>query len=160
MGTFKVQAGATIETTSPDELRSVLRQHSGELAELARGIKPMRFSASGAVSGAAVTIPAPQSGQLKLGPSPGFIWMVERVSAFGLGTGDTLAVHRTATDGSQFLGLITAAVPWLHIGSKGMLLYGDGESLVLTGSGLTATGTILVNGEGIETPALQLAKAL
>jgi hypothetical protein len=296
MTTFKIQAGATIETTSPDELRGILKEHDGFLAELARGVKPMRFSAAGTVSGGAVTIPQNQSGQLKIGPSPGFLWVVQRVSAFGLaaetssvansgnsisaqgqvadpstntiiasapasdftggaqysvtgsvyldGTvtsadddnmklvangvilaklnvafnggaggvmapfgpvvftaaatptalsieaaaaasgadadyhaqltatpvaaaisgvasaeGDILQVHRTESDGSALIGTLSYSEPWLHIGKGGIILYG-GESLLVTGSGLTATGQILVNGEGIEVPAFMLAKLL
>lgn len=70
------------------------------------------------------------------------------------GTVDVLNVHRVNTDGSQFLGQISYTVPWLHIGGRGMLLR-NGEFLLITGTGLAATGTIQVNGEGVETPADQ-----
>lgn len=270
MTLVKIQAGATFETTSPKEVeqltKTVLSDH---FQEMARGTKPMRFSASGTVSGGAVTIPKPQGGQIQMGPSPGFVWLVERITAFGLataspsianngqqtgptagqtitsvslgagtwnvawtvglggttsgtetnnfelvngtnvvlgsvnsstsgqnfvqpavtltvpagggtvaieaianGTGtaiyrgqlvatpaqaDSLQVHRSTTDGSEYLGLITASPGYLHIGGRGMLLYG-GESLLVTGTSLQATGQILVNGEGIEVPAFALWK--
>ena len=48
-------------------------------------------------------------------------------------------------------------VEHLHIGGEGILLYG-GDSIILTGASLTATGQIIVNGEGVEVPALMLWK--
>lgn len=158
MAETMLRAGATVDLLNHHELRKTLAEQIAQTqAEFAIGVKPMRFQATGTVSGAAVTIPAAQNMQLKLGPSEGFIWKVERISAYGLATGDVLQVHRTVTDGSAFLGNLTAAQGYLHIGGEGMLLYG-GEFLTLTGSSLTATGQLVVNGEGIEVPSLMLWK--
>ena len=152
-----LRAGASIDFLSPDEFKKHLaEQLATSFAEFAVGVKPMRFQASGTVGDAAVTIPGPQNGQLKLGPSPGFVWRVDRVSAFGLGTGDSLAVHRTETDGSTFLGYIPAATGYLDVPEAPVLQ--GGEYLVVTGASLTATGQLIVNGEGAEVPALMYWK--
>jgi hypothetical protein len=156
----QLRAGATIDMLTPGEFKKHLGDQIAQtVAEWAIGVKPMRFQATGTVANDLVTIPAAQNGQLKLGPSPGFLWKVERISAYGLASGDVLQVHRTETDGSAFLGNLTAATGYLHIGGEGMLLYG-GESIVLTGASLTATGQIIVNGEGVEVPALMLWKVV
>lgn len=290
MTTVKISAGATFDTASPQEVEQITRRTwSQGFQEMAAGVKLMRFGASAIVSGAAVTIPAPQGAQLPVGPAKGYTWAVERLSAFGLATtagaqaqpagppvgftvtptgpqttpvagtvlatttaavpagtytvpwhivltgtltsadednigifvgatqvatavnglnvgtwygqdpvtvtvpgggaiitakvvnnagagavyqagfavssvplataavaaaGDVLAVHRVNTDGSAFIGQITFAQPWLHIGGKGILLR-NGEFLVFTGTALAATGTIQINGEGVEVPADQ-----
>jgi hypothetical protein len=152
-----LRAGAVVDFLSPGEFKKHLgEQLSTAFAEFAVGVKPMRFEATGTVSDEAVTIPAPQNGQLKLGPSPGFLWRVDRVSAYGLATGDSLAVHRTNTDGSAFLGYIPAATGYLDV-PEAPLLQG-GEFLVITGASLTATGQVIVNGEGAEVPALMYWK--
>jgi hypothetical protein len=157
MTLVKIQAGATFETTSPKEAGELMEKaYSAQFQEMARGVKPMRFLASGTVADDVVTIPEAQGGQLNLGPDPGFIWRVDRVSAFGLASGDSLQVHRTVADGSAFLGSIPAATGYLDV-PEAPLLYG-GEFLTITGAALTATGQIIVNGEGIEAPAFMLWK--
>jgi len=157
MTQVKIQAGATFETTSPKEVSELTRTaYSEAFQELAMGVKPMRFEATGTISGAAVTIPQPQDGQLALGPSQGFVWRIDRVSVFGLGSGDVLQVHRTVSDGTAFLGNLTAVNGYLNV-PESPLLYG-GEFLIATGTGLTATGQLVLNGEGVEVPAFALWK--
>jgi hypothetical protein len=154
---MRLRAGETIDMISPGEMKKIIaEQVAAMVAELATGVKPMRFSATGTVSGGAVTIPGAQNGQLKLGPAQGFIWRVDRVSAFGLASGDSLAVHRTETDGSAFLGYIPAATGYLDVPEAPLL--NGGEFLVITGTGLTATGEIIVNGEAAEVPSLMYWK--
>jgi hypothetical protein len=160
MSEVKIQAGVKFETTSPAELRALLKEaHSGQMQELATGVKPMDFQATGTIAGAAVTIPQPQNQQIKLGPGPGFLWLIERVSCFGLAAADVLQVHKTVTDGTAFVGNLPGSTGFLHIGSKGIKLQ-PGQFLVLTGAGLTATGQLIVNGECIEVPAFMLAKLM
>jgi hypothetical protein len=165
MTVVKIQAGATFETTTPKEVGEVVRTaYSETFQEMAEGVKPMRFSANAVVSGTDVTIPQLLSGEVPLGPQPGYVWVVQRISAYNLAANDVLAVHRSnadnTVDGSSFIGNIVASEApggFLHVGSKGFLLYG-GESMVLVGTGLAATGNIQVNGEGIEVPAFMLWK--
>lgn len=158
MSKTQLKAGATIDILTSAELTQALKDEVAAMyVARATGVKPMRFQATGTIGGAAVTIPGAQNQQLKLGPAPGMLWKVARISAFGLAANDVLQVHRTVTDGSQFLGNLTAALGYLHIGGEGMLLNG-GEFLTLTGSALTATGQLIVNGEGIEVPEFMLWK--
>jgi hypothetical protein len=158
MTQYKIQAGATIETTTPKEVAELTKiAYSDSFQEMARGVKPMRFSGQGTVTGgSAVTIPAPQGGQLAMGPSEGFVWRVDRVSAYGLAAADSLAVHRTVADGSAFIGYIQGATGYLDV-PEAPLLYG-GEFLTVTGSALAATGVLLLNGEGVEVPSFALWK--
>jgi hypothetical protein len=158
MTQFKIQAGATIETTTPKEVADLTKiAYSEAFQEMAMGVKPMRFAATGVITGgSAVTLPAAQGGQLPLGPSEGFVWRIDRVSVYGLASGDSLQVHRTVTDGSAFLGNITADQGYLDV-PEAPLLYG-GEFLTVTGASLAATGTLILNGEGVEVPAWMLYK--
>ena len=154
---FKV--GAALDFLSPDEFKKHLGDKLHEaFAEFATGAKPMRFSASGTVVNSAVTIPGAQNGQLKIGPSAGFYWRVDRVSAYGLASGDVLEVHRTTTDGSMFLGYLPASTGYLDV-PEAPILQG-GEYLLLVGSSLTATGQITVNGEAAEVTSLMYWKLL
>jgi hypothetical protein len=158
MTQVKIQAGATFETTSPKETGELLdKAFSAQFQEMMRGIKPMRFAATGTVESDAVTIPQAQGGQINLGPEPGFIWAIRRICVYGLATNDVLQIHRTETDGSAFMGQLTAAVPFIYPGSCSMLIYG-GEFLTLTGSSLAATGQLIVNGEAVEAPAFLLGR--
>lgn len=152
-----LKANAVIDTLTPAEFKAHLSsQIASAFAEFAIGVKPMRFSGSGTVSGGAVQIPGAQNGQLNIGPQPGFYWRIDRVSAFGLASGDVLAVHRTTADGSAFLGYLPATTGYLDV-PESPLIHG-GEFLVITGSSLTTTGQIIVNGEGAEVPALMYWK--
>lgn len=162
MTQVKIQAGATFETTTPKEVDQLVRTaYSESFQEMAEGVKPMRFSANATVADTGVTIPKLLSGEVPLGPQPGYVWVIQRVSAYNLSTNDVLQVHRSnadnTVDGSTFYGNLTASSGYLRIGGRGMLLYG-GESLVLVGTGLSATGNIQVNGEGIEVPSHLLWK--
>lgn len=157
MTQVKIQAGATFETTSPKEVAELTKAaYSDSFQEMARGVKPMRFEATGTVATAAVTIPQAQGGQLGLGPSQGFVWRVDRVSVYGLASGDVLQVHRTVADGTAFIGNIPASTGYLDV-PEAPLLYG-GEFLVVVGSSLTATGQLILNGEGVEVPSFMLWK--
>ena len=160
MTQVKIQAGATFETTSPKETKELIDgAFSAQFQEMMRGIKPMRFLATGTISGDdKVTIPEAQGGQSNLGPDPGFIWAIRRICVSGLTTDtDTLQVHRTETDGSALVGQLTQAVPFIYPGSCSILLYG-GEYLTITGASLGSTGQLIVNGEAVEAPAFLLGR--
>src|SRR5580693_2186329 len=95
-----LKANAVLDVLTPEEFRKHLGDKLTEaFAEFAIGVKPMRFGASGTVGDDTVQIPGAQNGQLRLGPSSGFTWRVDRVSAYGLAAADSLAVHRVETDG-------------------------------------------------------------
>lgn len=154
-----LKAGATVDFLSPDEFKTHLKNGLADaFAEFAVSAKPMRFQASGTVAGGSVTIPGAQNGQLKIGPSAGFFWRVDRVSAYGLASGDVLEVHRVTTDGSAFLGYIPQTTGYLDVPQAPILQ--NGEYLAIIGKSLTATGQLTVNGEAAEVNALMYWKLL
>jgi hypothetical protein len=155
MARFPLVHGSHIETLTQDELKHHLDQQTvGYFQEMARGLSTFRFDSFATVAGASVTLPA--SGAL--GPELGFAWSVQRITADNLGAADVLHVYRNVATPGNLLGTITAGQSF-HAGSKGAILRSD-ERLVITGTALTATGDITVNGEGLEVPELSLYKIL
>ncbi len=150
----RMSAGHEIETLSQAELEAVLtKQTAAWYQEQARGFTTARFGNTGTVATGAVQIPTNDT-QDVFGPDKGFAWRVGRISADGLGTNDVLKVFR---NGTTYVGSITATSN-LSPG-KGLILRG-GEFLVITGSTLTATGDITVNGEAVSAAELDLYKLL
>lgn len=148
MARTKIAPGQVIETVTPAELVHELDKYTANwFQEKARGVTTFRTVATDTVANNAVTIPGPNEDVI--GPNPGFTWIVLALRAFGLATGDTLTVYRNSANPQNFLGTVTFANPVIYFGSKSLILKGD-EKLILTGSSLTATGDITVNGEGLE----------
>ena len=157
MAKAEMRAGGVVETLTQNELADVLtRQTTAWFQEQARGFTTARFAGLATVATGAVTVPANDSN--RFGPDSGFAWAVQRVSASGLSTNDTLSVYRDAATALNFLGYITATAS-LHPGSKGIVLRGA-ESLVVAGSSLGATGDIVITGEAIQVSELDLYKIL
>jgi hypothetical protein len=151
----KITHGAEIETLTPAELKAGLTATTASwFQEMARGLSTARFTSTATISGAAVTFPPP--GETRIGPEVGFAWAVQRVSAYGLDSADVLQVFRNVAVPETYLGQITTASP-MTLGSKAVILRSD-ERLVITGTSLTATGTIAVNGEAVELPEMDLYK--
>lgn len=152
-----IAPGAVIETTSPEEnrrqLNEVVRQ---QFAEAARGITTFRFDHTDTV--AAGVIKLPSAGEQEEGPRNGFVWQLGSVRAQGLATGDTLSIWRNSTDPRNFIGQVTAANPVFTF--QKLTFFKGGEKIIVTGSGLTATGDITINGEGLEAGELDLYKLL
>ena len=159
MALHKITPNGQINVLNKDELREALdKQTIDWFQEQARGLTTARFDGQGLISAGAVTIPAVGSPN-RMGPKMGFAWTVQRISVFGLATNDSLNIYRGSITPHNFIGTITAASPEFHVGSKGLILRAD-ENLVLTGSSLSATGDIVVNGEAIEVPETDLFKLL
>lgn len=150
----QLKAGSHIETLSQAELEAVLGKTTQTwFQEQARGYTTARFGNSGTVATGAVQIPTNDTSDV-FGPDKGFAWRVGRISADGLSTNDVLKVYR---NGTTYVGSITATSN-LSPG-KGLILRG-GEFLVITGTSLTATGDITVNGEAVSAAELDIFKIL
>lgn len=152
-----IQPGAVLETTSPEEnrrqLNEVVRQ---QFAEASRGITTFRFDHTDTVAGAAVRLPA--TGDQEEGPRNGFVWQLGSVRVQGLSTGDTMSIWRNSTDPRNFIGQVTAANPVFNF--QKLTFFKGGEKIIVTGAGLTATGDITINGEGLEAGELDLYKLI
>jgi hypothetical protein len=164
---FDVGAEADLPTITEQAQLMGLRDKSFWV-ERARGVKPMRFAGQGTVSSGSVTIPGQSASTTygsnlpQMGPSDGFAWAVQRITCYLItNSSDVLYVYRGSaqTTGSpnNFLGILTQAAPTLHVGGKGLFLLPD-EQILVTGSSLTTTGTLTINGEAIEAPAEQVWK--
>lgn len=158
MGIFTIKNGGKVEVITPAEQRAMLdKQTKDWWEEKSRGVQPVRFVGYDPVVGGAVSFP--NTGDVVIGPDPGCAWSIYRISVRGLATGDTLNVFRSngtsATD-ENYIGQLTFAAPVLLPG-KGLILRG-GEKLFVTGSQLSATGTITLNGEAQEVPDVDINK--
>lgn len=156
MAQTKIAPGNVIETiTEPDLVRHLDRYTQDWFAERARGIGLVRPRAIDTVSGGNITLPG--SNEDFLGPWQGFVWSLHVLRAFGLASGDALTVYRNHAAPDNFLCTLTFAAPVFTFGSKSCFLRGD-EKLIVTGTGLMATGDVAVNGEGFECAEIDLYK--
>jgi hypothetical protein len=150
--------GAEFDFLTPAEHKDGLDlQNRNWFLEMQRGTQSKRFvPMSGTVNGGAIELPP--NGTSDVGPNAGFVWAVQRISCQGLAGTDTLQIYRNNPDPSTFIGQMSVATPWFHLGSRGFILKG-GDSLVVTGAALTATA-VVVNGEYSEVPESQIWKLL
>lgn len=155
---FKLHAGSEVDVLTKEELKAGLTDNTASwFQEMARGMSTARFDATAAVDGsAALAIPA--NGQTTIGPDIGFAWALQRITADGLTTNDVLVVYRNSVTPANRLGIITPTQNF-HPGGKGALLRGR-ERVMITGTALTATGDITVNGEAIEVAESDLYKII
>lgn len=158
MAKHRITANAEIDLLNQSELTQALdRQTRDWFQEEARGFSTARFGSISTISGGNVTVPA-QGGD-KIGPDAGFAWAVQRISAKNLATNDKILVYRNSVSDLNFIDELTATSLRLSFGGKGLVLRAE-ETLILTGTGLTATGDVIVNGEAIEVPELDIFKIL
>lgn len=152
---FKLQAGREIDVLTKDELKAGLTDNTASwFKEEARGFNTARFGPIvGTVSGAAVAIPGP--GDPTIGPDPGFVWAVQRITADGLSANDVINVYRNSL--TTRVGEITQARGIRR--SDGILLRSN-ERLLFTGAALTATGDVSLNGDAIEVSEADIYKVL
>lgn len=160
---FKLHAGSTIDTLTPDELGDHLdRQTRNWFQEAARGVSTAAIDAIAMVSGGKILFPA--TGDAEIGPNPGFMWMITRLTVGGLATNDTLSVYKGFGDASvidqptNFIDIITATKPSIYPG-KGIILRGE-QRLAIAGTGLSATGALVLTGEAFEVGELDAYKLL
>lgn len=156
MARTKIAPNSYIETVTETELVHHLDRYTANwFSERARGVGLVRPRAVDTVSGGAITLPGPN--EEALGPNMGFVWQINVLRAFGLAANDTLSVFRNNASAGNFLANLTFAAPVFTFSSKSCMLRGD-EKLIITGTGLAATGDIAVNGEGFECAELDLYK--
>ena len=157
MAKYTIKNNSEIELLTQKELeQSLTKTAEALMQEQARGLGTFRFNSQGTISGGIINLPG-ATGNTPMGPEAGFAWAVQRISCDGLGTSDVLKVYRNVATPAQFLGILTATT-YLRPG-KGIVLRSD-EQLVVFGTGLTATGDLVVNGEGLEVGELDLFKIL
>lgn len=153
---FKINAGVDIETATPGEIGTMLdSQQQSWFAEMARGLKHFEFMITGAVDAGTVDMV-----DLETGPRQGFVWAVRRLSVDQLADGDVLSVYRQPAGPLRFVDVLTASRPSIKPAATGLVLHG-GQSLEVTGTGLTTTATeLVVTGEAVEAPEFMIWKLL
>lgn len=153
---FKINAGVDIETATPGEVAGMLdSQQQSWFAEMARGLKHFEFMLTGSVTDGDVDM-----ADLDVGPRPGFVWAVRRLSVDQLGTDDVLSVYRQPAGPTRFVDVLTASRPSIKPAATGLVLHG-GQSLEVTGTGLTTTALeLVVTGEAVECPEFMIWKLL
>lgn len=157
MAKTKLNANNTIDTLNQDELRVHLdRTVEGWFQEEARGFTTAPIIAIGTPATGALALPAP--GANKIGPSGGYAWRVERLAVSGLGTGDTISIYRNDQNPGSFIDTLTATKATIYPG-RGLMLRGD-QTLIFVGTGLTAAGSVVINGDATETGEPDMYKML
>jgi hypothetical protein len=153
---FKINAGVDIETATPGEVAGMLdSSQQSWFAEMARGLKHFEFALTGDVTGGVVDM-----ADLGAGPRQGFVWAVRRLSVDQLGVADVLSIYRAPASASRFVDVLTASRPSVKPASTGLVLHG-GQSLQVTGTGLTTTAVeLIVTGEAVECPEFMIWKLL
>lgn len=158
MATTKLRAGEEITTLTADELAQHLdRQTADWFREQARSVSTFHIQDNAIISGGTATLPAGTS--IGYGPDTGFAWAVVRLTAGNLAAADVVKVYWDAVAAGNFVGQLTGASPSLNFGSKGLILRG-GRRLILQGTGLTATGSLYLTGEGMEIAESDIYKLL
>jgi hypothetical protein len=159
MATTKITAGAHIDTLNKDELRDVMRTVTQDwFNQVARGDRYRRFSGAGEIGAGALVVGGPTFRDANMGPAEGFVWAVQRIAVEGLTTytGDPLALTTEPValflndDGPSSL-VHPAIVGYQEFGEHELVLY-PGDTLLVTGAGLAATGTVTVTGQAREVP--------
>jgi hypothetical protein len=154
----KVQAGATLEMATPEEVREAIASGLRSWqAEAIRGMRYTRFSASAVVTAGAFVI---DGNAERLGPEAGFVWDVRRLRIVGMGGADVATLYVNDPAPSQMIAstddnATTTGTGALFLWDKQLILQ-PGDNLVVTGTSLVSTsGTVTVNGQVLEVPVSQ-----
>jgi hypothetical protein len=152
MARFTIANNAQINLLTQQELGQELDRAVADLMqEEARGYTTAPIRSQATISGAKVSFP-PTGDQI--GPEQGFAWRVNRLTLLGLSTNDQVSVFKNDTN--TLVDIITVAKPAIYPG-KGLIMRGM-DRLLLQGSGLTATGDLILNGEAVEVAELDIRK--
>ncbi len=160
MPIVEMKPGAKFNFLDHKELTSALDTHTASwFREMARGLKHMQLPVQlGTVVSQNATIPG--VGGEAVGPRPGFVWAIQRLSITGLATNDVIGIYRNTADPMNYLGQLTSTTTTVYPGDKGLLLK-DGDRLVLQNIGnLAATGQLVVTGEFIECAEIDIWKII
>lgn len=155
---FKIAANAEIDTLTKQELLDGLRAWH---AEVIKGARPVLFSFSAQVTGAALTCGGDTgpAGAGQAGPSDGFVWAVARIAQTGLAiaTDPTSIFIGNAQPHRLVLPNFTgnAAATGYATFSKQQLVLQDKQKLLVASTGAigTANGTtVTISGAAWELP--------
>jgi hypothetical protein len=160
MAKVRLELGAELDLLTKNELADALH-HAGEWQrQAAFGLRHMELPVMhGTPSGGTLTLLGGQGNGPYVGPRQGYYWRIERVSIYGLATGDSMNLFKSDPSSGRFVTTITAAAPAYHPGGRALLLK-PGDYLAATGTGLTATGDIRVVGELVSVPGPLMWKLL
>jgi hypothetical protein len=160
---YQVKAGEVIETTTPEENRHhLLTAVADWFQERARGVGPWRFISAPVTVTAGHTVQIPSTSDNECGPNNGFCVLVTSIRIKGLSSGDVIKVFRNSVNGEEvdeFVMPATGTLGVIREGSRALFL-NSGEQLIFTGTGLTATGDIVISAEGVECSSTDAYKVL
>lgn len=149
MAKVRLELGAELDLLNKDEMASVLGHHGSWEREAAFGLRQQDLPVmAGTAAGGVLNLGADQPSGTQCGPKAGWYWAVHRISIDGLASGDAMKVYKD----TRFVATITQASGSFATFGKNGLVLKDGESLLVKGTGLTATGLISVYGEATTTP--------
>lgn len=156
----KLQAGAELDLISKEEMKDVLKTVTQDwFSQVGRGDRYKRFSAAATISGGTLTIGGSNQRDHVLGPAEGFVWAVQRIALSGLTTNTGTPLTSSTEPVQLFLNddgassLVHPAVQgFIDFGDHELVLYG-GDTLLVTGTGLTKTGVVTLTGQAREVPA-------
>lgn len=160
MAKARFEPGAEIETLTPQELAGGLDKFVRDwYQEQARGVGTWRDSRTATIAATNLTLPGTQQAAAPFGPQRGYAVGVRELRVSGLATNDVVSVYRNSVQPANLLRTITAATPFATF-AKGACTLRNGDTLIVTGTGLAATGDVTVNGEGQEVPDIDAYKLL
>lgn len=156
----KLQAGATLDLISKDELKDVLKTVRQDwFNQVARGDRYRRFSASGTIAGGALTIGGATQRDGTLGPAEGFVWALKRVAVFGLTTFTPGPPGSVFTEPLRLFlnddgpsSLVHPAVQGYQSFQTDEVVMYPGDTLLVTGTSLVSTGVVTITGQARELP--------
>lgn len=152
MGKFRLTPNAEIDMLDENQLNAALdRVVRSWRAEILRGVKYLRFRASGTVAADGTLVIKP-SFDNTLGPRQSNVWSVKGIAVTGLTTTQYVDAWINGNDAVRSFGLPTAGdIASEKFGSNELVLY-DGDHLEFTATGLTASANIVVLGRAAEMP--------
>jgi hypothetical protein len=86
---FSLQAGGHIETTTPAEMRDLLRDEERRIQAELRGIKMRRLPLLQNTVAAGAVVIGGDGGQPQVGPESGYVWVIRMLAVNGLTPGTT-----------------------------------------------------------------------
>lgn len=158
MAKYQFKANSFFESMTQDEMQeSLSTSQKNWFQEMARGLKHFRIQPSSvAISAGAATLPNPA---FPIGPRDGFIWEVTRISVVGLSGSDVAKIYINTVNDMNFVNQVSAGSPTAIFGEKSFVLH-PGDTIIITGSSLSATGNLTVTGEAVEVAAIDIWKIL
>lgn len=161
---FKLNAGAEFDILTQHELQDTLRNW---MVEVVKGARPVRFSAQAQIVNNAVSVggfdASTATGQL--GPRPGFVWAVRRITQTGLAvTTDPTAIWVNNTQPQDLvLPAFTGANSvngYKSFNSGELLLVGDDRLIIASTGAVASVGTVTIAGAALELPVGMLWKLI